>query len=243
MSIIPVIDLKGGFVVRGVAGQRSEYRPVESVLATDAKPETVATAFVSQFGCRDVYVADLDAIAGAPPNLSAYDAIEAAGLRLLIDCGISTPRQCRRWFPETSRTIVVGLETVRAEHDLTDVVSMLGPERVVFSLDLKAGRPLTSVERWLRSPPHEIADDAIAAGFKRLIVLDLARVGVGEGPSVAPLCEHMRRRHSSIELIAGGGVRQISDVQRLIDAGCDRVLVASALHNANITGDELSQFA
>ena len=28
MEVIPVLDLKGGLVVRGVAGRRDEYRPV-----------------------------------------------------------------------------------------------------------------------------------------------------------------------------------------------------------------------
>ena len=59
--IIPVIDLKGGQVVRGVAGRRGEYRAVQSRMVQDARPKTVARAFATQFGFRQGYVADLDA--------------------------------------------------------------------------------------------------------------------------------------------------------------------------------------
>ena len=33
MEVIPVIDLLGGQVVRGVAGRRDEYRPIVSQIA------------------------------------------------------------------------------------------------------------------------------------------------------------------------------------------------------------------
>ena len=83
MQIIPVIDLKNGLVVRGVAGRRELYRPVESVLNCEATPRSVANAFASNLGFRNTYVADLDAIAGIEPNWEAYDSIGAAALQLL----------------------------------------------------------------------------------------------------------------------------------------------------------------
>ena len=34
----------------------------------------------------------------------------------------------------------------------------------------------------------------------------------------------------AMELISGGGVRHVADLKMLFDAGCDRVLVATAMH-------------
>ena len=42
MQIIPVLDLLGGQVVRGVGGRREAYRPVRSVLTTSSEPRQVA---------------------------------------------------------------------------------------------------------------------------------------------------------------------------------------------------------
>src|SRR5947209_19648396 len=62
MQIIPVLDLMGGRVVRGVAGRRSEYRALTSALTASSKPLDVARAFRLHFGLATLYVADLDAI-------------------------------------------------------------------------------------------------------------------------------------------------------------------------------------
>lgn len=239
VNVLPVIDLMGGAVVRGVAGQRDEYRAVESVLAADARPETVATAFVEQFGFRDAYVADLDAIAGRPPALATYEALEAIGLRLTIDCGIGSVDDLIIGLGNPSRTVVVGLESLRSAATLSQLSSALGTGRGVFSLDMKQGRPLTGIDEWASLSPLSIADLAIEAGFSCLIALDLASVGVGGGPSVTDLCRQLRERYPKIELISGGGVRQAGDVRALCDAGCDRVLVASALHDGSLTVNQL----
>ncbi|MCA9270670.1 MAG: hypothetical protein KDA41_19445, partial [Planctomycetales bacterium] len=86
-SILPVIDLLGGQVVRGVAGRREEYRPIVSRIAAGSAPTQVAAALAQRFGFRDAYVADLDAIAGAEPAWEDYQAIADAGLQLWVDAG------------------------------------------------------------------------------------------------------------------------------------------------------------
>ena len=241
MNVLPVIDLMGGLVVRGVAGQREKYRPVESLFASNATPGSIAAGLVKQFGFSDVYVADLDAIAGAPPSVAAYDEIEAAGLNLMIDCGATTPATCSGLLRGSSRSVVLGLESVRDRCSIAEFPAALGVEAVVFSLDLKAGRPLTQLAEWIDCPPAEIAAAAIEAGFARLIALDLASVGVKQGPTVAHLCQSIRQRHPAVELISGGGVRQLDDIQTLCTAGCDRVLVASALHDGSLTREGLAE--
>src|SRR6187431_505841 len=91
MRVIPVIDLMYGQVVRGVAGRRSEYRPIQSQIAADARPATVARAFVERFGFETVYVADLDAIGGGAPDLISLEMIARAGLNLWVDAGVGKP--------------------------------------------------------------------------------------------------------------------------------------------------------
>ncbi|MBL8825705.1 MAG: hypothetical protein JNM18_01880, partial [Planctomycetaceae bacterium] len=85
-----MLDLLGGSVVRGVAGQRSEYRPIQSQLCADARPATVTRALREHFGFQVAYVADLDAIAGAEPAWDVYRDCLAAGWQLWIDAGINT---------------------------------------------------------------------------------------------------------------------------------------------------------
>jgi phosphoribosylformimino-5-aminoimidazole carboxamide ribotide isomerase len=131
---------------------------------------------------------------------------------------------------ESGGVLVVGLETIADATELARIVRHLGPELVAFSLDLKNGRPLGS---WSGSP-IDIANEAITAGVRRLIVLDLARVGVGNGLGTEQLLTELSSQHSGVELIAGGGVRGRADLERLRECGASAVLVGTALHNGNL---------
>ena len=69
-------------------------------------------------------------------------------------------------------------------------------------------------------------------------MLDLARVGSGEGPDVALLGE-LHARFPDVELLAGGGVRDAADLRALAGAGASGALVATALHGGAIGAGEL----
>src|SRR5262245_46812912 len=79
MRIIPVLDLLNGVVVRGVAGERSNYRPVVSRLVDQPEPLAVARAFRAQLGLGLLYVADLDAILHDRPSRDLYRRLAADG--------------------------------------------------------------------------------------------------------------------------------------------------------------------
>ena len=241
MRIIPVVDLMSGNVVRGVAGRRHEYRPIRSRLAADARPRTVAQALVGQFGFREVYVADLDAIGSHPPGWNLYRQISDAGLRLLIDAGITDLNRAIELsqFEPAPEGIIIGLESLSGPELLSEVVQIIEPRRLLFSLDLKLGKPITNSAAWVGQTTAQIAATAIELGVERFIVLDLARVGMGDGVGTEPICRHLKATCGKLQIIAGGGVRSIDDIRSLAAAGCDAALVASALHDGRITPDQV----
>ena len=244
MRVIPVIDLLDRLVVRGVAGNRATYQPVKSRLVRSAAPGDVAQAFVSQFQFDEIYVADLDAIAGRRSDHEAVAAIVAAGAKVILDAGVSDPMKADELVsygraPGSLSGIVVGLESVTSPALLVEISNMIPPAQRVFSMDMKAGALLVESPDWAGWAPGEVIAAAVGAGFERLIVLDLADVGTERGTSTLPLCDQVRRAFPTIELIAGGGVRGLDDLNRLAEAGCDAALVASALHDGSLTARDL----
>jgi len=240
MKILPVIDLLGGTVVRGVGGRRAEYRPIESVLCNDPSPASVAQAFHATCGFDTCYVADLDAIAGAQPSEACYDAIVDAGLQPWIDAGTGTVDRAAalaRYLDDRAPQgrIVVGLESLADLATLTKIVDVVGATRAVFSLDLRDGRPLTDNAALRSLDPLKLAAAAIDCGVRSLIVLDLAAVGMNGGVPTLELCRSLRARYPVIELTSGGGVRTSSDLRLLEAAGCDYALVSSALHDGGLS--------
>ena len=185
-------------------------------------------------GHRQLYVADLDAIAGGEPAWSVHWQLLTAGLEMWLDAGIASAERAVA-IAELSaggnsvHRVIAGLESLPDIAALASMFASIGRERFVFSLDLRAGRLLTGGPAFPRDP-LAMVDEVMAIGVERLIVLDLASVGGGQGPTVVDLCRQIRRRAPQVEMIAGGGVRGTGDLARLRDAGCDAALVASWLH-------------
>jgi phosphoribosylformimino-5-aminoimidazole carboxamide ribotide isomerase len=245
MRVIPVIDLLGRVVVRGIGGRRDEYRPIESPFCADASPVAVARAIVERFGFHQFYLADLDAIAGAEPAFDVYARLADCALDLWVDAGLSSPMAARRLaeFDSAQRrlaAVVAGLESLPDEPTLHAMVDVVGPERLVFSLDLKDASPLAAAAGWRQLGAVEIARRVLDAGVRRVIVLDLSRVGTGTGTATESLCRRLRQLDAKWEITAGGGVRGLADLAALAAAGCDHVLVASALHDGRLTPDDIN---
>jgi phosphoribosylformimino-5-aminoimidazole carboxamide ribotide isomerase len=237
LRIIPVVDLMNGLVVRGVAGRRSEYRPLDSPLVGDAQPSTAGRAFAA-LGLDRLYVADLDAIAGADPAWRVYEELAETGLQLWIDAGTGSPERARAMREFAARStavsgIVIGLESLPDAQSLTRVATAVGQGLAVFSLDLKAGQPLAA-EGWGAMPAAEIVALAVDCGIERVIVLDLADVGSGRGVGTVELCRRLSAQFPALELVAGGGVRGLADLDLLAAAGCTGALVATALHDGSL---------
>jgi phosphoribosylformimino-5-aminoimidazole carboxamide ribotide isomerase len=241
MKIIPVLDIRAGVVVHGVGGRRQEYRPLVSKLTEAQEPAPVARALHDHFGFAEIYVADLDAIAGREPDLATYAKISALGYTLWVDAGIRDARAAARVAACTGlERIVVGLETVQAPQVLQRLCSEHG-DRIVFSLDLKEGAPLGDLSTWHGKDAESIAAEAESCGVSRLIVLDLARVGMGDGTATEGLCARLASLFPHLEVIAAGGIRNIGDLTRLKRAGARGALVCSALHQGALSAADLGQ--
>lgn len=238
VQVIPVLDLMQGSVVRGVGGRRDEYRPIETRLAADAQPASIADAFHA-FGFTTFYQADLDAIQGGPPAWDVYRSLVHRERDLWVDAGTTTLERAQElaaWQHQGHGlgAIVAGLESLSGPALLAEICKVVGSARLIFSLDLKAGMPLVSSDAWRGLTPMEIARIALRCGVRRIIVLDLASVGEGRGVGTQPLCRALRAIDPELQLIAGGGVRGPADLVSLAKCGCDAALVASALHDARL---------
>ena len=242
MRVVPVIDVLGGTVVHAVAGRRHEYRPIVSGLTTSCDPEAVARVFRDRFDLHELYLADLDALDGAPPNLRLYYRLAEMGFEVWVDAGTRAASQAAQLHRAGVAVVVVGLETLTDWTGLEETVEKLSSQHVAFSLDLKNGRPLGRLAS-VATTAEQTAEQAYQAGARRMIVLDLAHVGTGTGTGTEALCRWLRSRFENLELIAGGGIRQRSDLERLHAIGVDAALVASALHSGRITAADLTQLA
>lgn len=228
MEIIPVVDLKGGSVVRARMGRRDQYRPIETPLSPTSDPADVARGLLSIHPFATLYIADLDAIEGRGDNRIALIRLRAEfpQLALWVDNGISDCRGAEDWLAAGWGQLVLGSE---AQPDVTLVRHFAGDTRVALSLDFRG--------RSFQGPPALLEE----AGCwpQKVIAMTLARVGSGAGPDLDRLCS-IRDAAPGRRVYAAGGVRDAADLLALKRAGIAGALVASCLHDGRLTGKDIA---
>lgn len=243
MRVIPVLDLRGGVAVHAIRGERTRYAPVETVLTASADPVDVAGALRRRLAARECYVADLDAIARQGDHAPAIRAIAGLGLHVWLDAGTAEPADVERAVAQDVARVIVGTETLRDARVLADLVGAARARpgvTCVLSLDLRDGRMLAGSPDVERLGPPTVAGLAWEAGIRSFIVLDLARVGSGEGARLEA-ARALRRQLPSAEIVVGGGVRDRADLVALRDEGFQAALVATALHKGVLTSLSLDE--
>ncbi len=229
MQVIPVVDLKGGLVVRAQRGERHLYAPIKTPLAASSRPADVVRGFRALYPFPTVYVADLDAIQGTGNHAACLVELEAAfpDVNFWVDAGIGTRAAASAWLAKYRGDLVLGSESLRDEKLLSALRDL---PRSLLSLDFRGDR--------LQGPARLAEDETLWPD--RVIVMSLARVGSGAGPDLRRLNEFRARAGARHAIFAAGGLHAPRDLQLLAQAGIGGVLTASALHDGRIGAAHLA---
>lgn len=236
-SVLPVLDLMDGQVVRGVGGQRAAYRPIVSRLCAGSEPLAHARALLGlceglgSAGAARLYVADLDAICLRPAQVGALAALlhglpalqelwldagfadapaAAALLQALRQAGCS-PALCARVHP------VFGSESLRSAEAWQQARAAF--PQALLSLDRRGETLLDPAGCWARP----------ALWPQRVIAMSLHRVGSGGGPDLQGFAA-LRAQRPELQWYGAGGLRDAADLLAAGAQGAAGWLVASALH-------------
>jgi imidazole glycerol-phosphate synthase subunit HisF len=102
-------------------------------------------------------------------------------------------------------------------------------KRIIPCLDIKEGRVVKGVRfESLRDAgsPVEVAEYYSANGADELVFLDIT-AGINDVPNAANLAREIGKR-INIPFTVGGGLKNIEDIARVLDAGADKVAINSA---------------
>ncbi|MEQ1758100.1 MAG: HisA/HisF-related TIM barrel protein [Vicinamibacterales bacterium] len=243
MRVVGVIDLAGGRAVHARGGVRREYQPVERAGGAHVGGDAVSLArfYRDVCGLDDIYVADLDAISGEPANRSTLTRLSDECRRLWVDAGVGSADAAQSVLDAGASRVIIGLETLPDYSALDEMCRTLRADSMVLSIDLRDGR--------LVCPPgspmagqsiEQLALRAWQAGVRTLIVLELGRVGRGEGPGLIDIVA-VRNAVPDADVYAGGGIRSRADVEDLRGVGVTGVLLATALCEGRLRPDEVHE--
>ncbi|RLG92062.1 MAG: HisA/HisF family protein [Candidatus Hecatellales archaeon] len=237
MKIIPVMDVLGGVVVHAVKGERSNYKPLKSLLCSNPNPLDVALAF-KKLGFKTLYLADLDAIVDNVLDVSLIKVLGKVGFEeLMVDVGVYSYTKPEKILENGASKIVVGTETLYRLENLKSLLKKINPEKIVVSLDYK-NKILTKAGELEGLGLDEAAFRLQNLGVKTLMFIDLSKVGSGEGVNLNLVKKILGVLN--IPLIVGGGIRDMGDILSLKRMGVSGVLVATALHKGKIRKEEIA---
>ena len=236
MQIIPVIDLKNGRVVHAKHGQRANYQPIQSILSASSDVFKMVKGLLKLYPFRTIYIADIDAITN---NGNHFEQIELLSglypqITWWVDNGVSNVNARILYAPQANIRAVFGSEHIHTLQDYR-AMSYAYESRHVLSLDKLDNTELGAIE--LHHTGLYWPDDAIC--------MTLNNVGSNAGPDVARLQALQQlnlARKKPANLFAAGGVRNMEDLLALEQLGIAGALVASALHNGEITAQHLAVF-
>jgi phosphoribosylformimino-5-aminoimidazole carboxamide ribotide isomerase len=228
MQLIPVIDLLNGMVVHARKGDRKNYQPIQSALCQSSEPIDVVNALLELYPFERIYIADLDAITGHGNHIDTIKYIQAQHptLEIWLDAGISNASNLLVWH-NLKLTHVIGSESITYIHDLGEISAYLN-KNFILSLDSNQSGFLgcadlqTNTDLWPEN----------------LILMSLAQVGANQGTNLE-LINKFKRYSKDFNLYAAGGVRNIDDVNTLEQLGIYGALIASALHNKQISANDI----
>lgn len=237
-TIIPAIDLIDGKCVRLTKGDYATKRIYHS------DPVQVAKEFADH-GITHLHLVDLDgAKARKIINYKVIEKISSAtNLHIDFGGGLQSESDVKIAFESGANQITGGSIAVNNRSLFLHWLKIYGSDRVILGADAKDRK--IAISGWLEGSEHLIVDfiaSYLSEGIRRVISTDISVDGTLTGPSISLYKELIETFGEQLELVASGGVSQISDLIKLKAVGCYGVIVGKAIYENRISLKELEKF-
>jgi len=240
LVLLPAVDVADGQAVRlvqGEAGTETNYgAPIDAALAWQ------------NAGAEWVHLVDLDAAFGRGSNFKILrDVVGQLDVDVELSGGIRDDESLERALSTGCRRVNIGTAALEDPEWCESVIKRYG-DKVALGLDTRQvdgewrlrGRGWTSDggELW------EVLERLDSQGVSRLVVTDVSRDGMLNGPNIELLREVAAA--TSAPVVASGGISSLDDIRALakvVGEGVDSAIVGKALYAGKFTLEEALEAA
>jgi phosphoribosylformimino-5-aminoimidazole carboxamide ribotide isomerase len=218
------MDILNGSVVHAVKGERSKYKPIQGSMICDSQDPFEVISAVNP---RELYIADLDHIQDIGDNFEIIKKISGK-TKTMVDIGVKNMDDVQK-CAEIADTVIIGTET--ASFEVIEYAALQFPDRINVSIDMKNGSVLTK-DKTMEVRPEYLVRRMNEIELKDIIILDLGKIGTSVGideiflKKIAEISTH--------NILVGGGIKNLEDIETLEKSGIGGALAATALHNGKI---------
>jgi len=239
ITLYPAIDLKGGKVVRLAEGDMDRA----TIYGDD--PAAQAESFAKD-GADWVHVVDLDgAFAGGAVNGAAVEGIvKSFPGKVQLGGGIRSREAIDGWLKLGVERVVIGTAALEQPELVREAARELHG-RIVVAVDARDG--MVATKGWAEVSDVPIADLAnrfADVGVAAVLFTDVGRDGLLKGCNIKATVQ--LARHTTLPVIASGGVAGLADIEQLTRAaseGIEGVIVGRAIYDGRMTLSAALRFA
>ncbi|MBO6231458.1 MAG: 1-(5-phosphoribosyl)-5-[(5-phosphoribosylamino)methylideneamino]imidazole-4-carboxamide isomerase [Ruminiclostridium sp.] len=227
MIILPAIDIKDGNCVRLVKGDYgTAHKVAESYMDTAKMFESC--------GAEWIHMVDLDGAKDAEQtNKDIFlDVAKNTRLKVEVGGGIRTPEAAEMYLSGGVERVIIGSAAVKDPALVKTLVKEYG-EHIAVGIDAKNG--MVATEGWLETSDVRFTDLAKAMsdiGVKYIIFTDISKDGTLGGVNTEQLDEI--NRACSANIIASGGVKDITDIRKCRDLGLYGAICGKSIYSGTL---------
>ena len=235
MKVIPAIDLMNGQVVRLYKGDPNQ----KTVYSND--PINIAKKW-EDAGADLIHLVDLDATLGLGSNFELIKKIvSSVSIPVEIAGGLRSESLILEALEIVDR-VVIGTMAFKEPELLQRLLTKLGPEKIVISVDHKDGIIVT--HGWQNSTDISLIDsmnEFLGVGFTEFLLTNVNRDGTLEGPDLEFLQEACNLDNANV--IASGGISNIDDILKVKEKNAWGVILGKALYENKISVEETKKLS
>ena len=235
MKIIPAIDLMDGKVVRLYKGD-----PTQKTVYSD-DPVDIAKKWESA-GADIIHLVDLDATLGIGSNLDMIKKIlKSVSIPVEVAGGLRNESLVLE-VAKLSERIVLGTLAFKDKPLLKSLLSELGSEKIVISVDHKDGEIV--INGWQKDTGIKLIpaiNEFLKMGFTEFLLTNVSRDGTMEGPDLEFLEQACNLSNANI--IASGGISNIGDVADVKEKNAFGVILGKALYENKVSIEEAKKLS
>ena len=235
MKVIPSIDLMNGQVVRLYKGNPQH----KTVYSND--PISIAKKWENT-GADMIHLVDLDATLGLGSNFELIKKIvSCVSIPVEIGGGLRSESLILDALDIVNR-VVIGTFAFKEPELLQKLLTKLGPEKIVISVDHKDGLIVT--HGWQTTTDISLIDsmnEFLHVGFTEFLLTNVNRDGTLQGPDLEFLKQACDLEKANV--IASGGISNINDISKVKENNAWGVILGKALYENKITIEEAKKLS
>jgi len=231
VEVIPAVDLRGGRCVRLYQGDYAQ----ETVFSDD--PVGVARRWADA-GAPRLHVVDLDGAAkGQPCHLAVIERmVKAVSIPVQVGGGVRRLESIARLLDVGVQRVVLGTVAVEQPDMLRQACQRFG-DAVIIGVDARDG--YVAIHGWQTKTEVTavgLVRRMAGLGARRIIYTDISRDGTLSQPNFDAVAE--LTRHTSLPIVASGGISSIGHLVRLSELGVEGAIVGRALYTGDVKLEE-----